>query len=334
MIGSLLKRAINVLRPAGVVLLYHRVRAAERDPQLLSVRPEVFESHVAMLRRRTALLPLVDLVEAATVSRLPKRAVAITFDDGYADNLQYAKPILSGHGAPATVFAVSGAISQQTEFWWDTLERALLDGAGRGHLELDLGNGVECWELDGAADDAQWSVLSTEDPTPRHRAYRELMSRVKALSPARRRAVLGEALRQLGVPEGPVAHTRPLTASELRELAEDGLVDIGAHSVSHPQLSSMSASEQRMEMTSSRTALESIIGRPVRAFAYPYGSRADYTNESAAEAAAAGFSIACANVPGTIRGRLDRFQVPRVLVRNVPASALGEQLDRAFAGQF
>jgi len=325
----------NIPRSAGVVLLYHRVATLERDPQLLAVRPEVFDAHLDMLRRRAAVLPLGELVETAARGRLPRRAVSITFDDGYADNLQNAKGILSSHRTPATLFAVSGAVSHQIEFWWDTLERALLGTDGRATLELTLGAETLQWELDGSpAHDREWNVLCPYDPTPRHHVYRELMARVKALSPALRRSVLGEMARQLGVPAGPVEGTRPLTEDEVRNMAEDGLVEIGAHSVSHPRLSSLGSAEQLQEMRASKLALESMLGRRVSAFAYPYGSQSDYTPESASLAAEAGFAWACANVPGLVRQDVDRMQIPRVLVRDVPAAALERQLEHAFAGRF
>jgi peptidoglycan/xylan/chitin deacetylase (PgdA/CDA1 family) len=327
-ITGILKR----LRPAGLVLLYHRVARVETDPQLLAVQPEVFERQMEMLRRTTTILPLVELVECAVHGRLPRRAVAVTFDDGYADNLHHAKPILERQRVPATLFAVSGAVRHQTEFWWDTLERALLGTQGRGKVELALNGDVRCWLLDGRPRDyAQWNVLSSEDPTPRHRAYRELAPLVKALLPAQRALVLRELLRTLGLPSGPERNARPMTAGELREMAAGGLVEIGAHSVSHPQLSMLPLADQAHQIERSKAELEVLIGAAVTSFAYPYGSRDDYTQDSVSLAQAAGFQRACANFPGMVQRSVDRMQIPRVIVRNVAPDALAKQLAQCFS---
>ena len=89
---------------AGLVLLYHRVTPVAMDPQLMCVQPELFEEHMAALRRHATVMPLEELLQAATENR-PLRAVAVTFDDGYADNLHCAVPVLERNAVPATLFA-------------------------------------------------------------------------------------------------------------------------------------------------------------------------------------------------------------------------------------
>ena len=113
------------LRSGPLILLYHRV--ADIEPGLdsnvsgLSVTPEHFEQQLAVLRRRFAPLRLRDLLESPRRLRHP--AVAVTFDDGYADNLHTALPLLERFGIPATFFVTSGMLRGEREFWWDTLER-------------------------------------------------------------------------------------------------------------------------------------------------------------------------------------------------------------------
>lgn len=318
-------------RPRGLILLYHRVVPEDLDPQLLAVRPERFDAQLSALARIGTAMPLVTLVEKAQSGSLPRRAFAVTFDDGYADNLRFGKPVLERHRMPATVFACSGAVRDQTEYWWDTLERAILRESGPARVQLDVLGGPGSWTLDGAPlEHPEWNVLSPSDPTKRHTAYRELMALVRALSPAERECALADLLRQLGLSAAPRADQRPLSVVELRELAADGLVEIGAHTVSHAQLSKLPAQEQAEQVMRSKVELEQILGRSISSFAYPYGSRDDYTDESVAAVERAGFSLACSNFPGLVERGTDRLQLPRTIVRDVTADALERDITRAF----
>jgi len=92
----ILGRLANRVRPAALVLLYHRVVTLDTDPQWLSVPPALFEQQVEMLKRNYKILPLPVLVACVRQNCLPRRSVTITFDDGYADNYLLAKPILAG----------------------------------------------------------------------------------------------------------------------------------------------------------------------------------------------------------------------------------------------
>jgi len=107
-----------------------------------------------------------------------------------------------------------------------------------------------------------------------------------------------------------------LSPGELMQLAEKDLIEVGAHTVTHPMLSALGATEQTAEIRQSKTDLEHVLGRPVTSFAYPYGSRTDYTEESVTAAQGAGFLRACANFPDIVRPDTDRFQLPRFLVRD------------------
>ena len=127
------------LGPRAAVLLYHRVSDTPTDPYLLRVRTRHFQEQMDVLARRGRVIPLRALAAHHRLGSLPHGAVAITFDDGYIDNLLVAKPILQKHGLSATVFMTAGTIGREREFWWDELERVLLPlpgtpgrGQGRG----------------------------------------------------------------------------------------------------------------------------------------------------------------------------------------------------------
>ena len=115
----------------ALVLCYHRIRDAD-DPLSLSVHPDRF----ADTSRSSA--PWPTSCRRAPCSRPRPTPVAITFDDGYADNVEAAAPILAEHEAPATFFFTSAAIDGDDDFWWERLDHvAPRCRAGRDALEID-----------------------------------------------------------------------------------------------------------------------------------------------------------------------------------------------------
>lgn len=312
--------------PSALILLYHRVSDVSFDPQLLCVSPQHFAEHLAILQQHYTPMRLSELTQRMSRRQwFPRPFVAITFDDGYADNLQEAKPLLARYGIPATVFVTAGAIDDHREFWWDELERLLLQpGTLPEVLELKIADQIHCWHLDTATtyrdSDAQqhshWNVLIDSNPTPRHQAYRELSSLLRPLADANRQAILSQLRAQANVnADGRTTH-RALSAAAVRELAADGLVEVGAHSITHPVLSQRSIAEQSLEINTSKARLESLLSQPVTSFAYPFGTLGDYTSDTIEVVRQAGFARACSNYEGVMRRSPDPFQLPRFLVRN------------------
>jgi peptidoglycan/xylan/chitin deacetylase (PgdA/CDA1 family) len=320
-------------RGGGVVLLYHRVGHAEPDPQLLAVSKDRFAEHLQLVSDSYVPLRLTDLVPAAIEGRAPARAVAITFDDGYHDNLFAAKPLLEQTATPATVFVISGYVRQASAFWWDELERMLLrPGVLPSTLTVEVGGETLVWELDGdatytsasAATRLAWTVLDERDPGPRQRIYRALCARLRVLDePDRQRAL--HHLRAVAEAAG-APMPRSLTPDELVALVDGQLIDVGAHTVTHPSLSRLPRERQREEIVGSKRQLEDLLRRPVTSFAYPYGTVADFDETTVSLIREAGFDHACANLPGRINGRADRFRLPRLVVRDCSADELDRQL--------
>ena len=119
-------------RPKPLILMYHRVAADPIDPWALAVMPSHFAEQVEVLRSTRLPLPLEEFVRRLEADKLPDNAVAVTFDDGYLDNLTNAKPLLSAAGVPATVFIATSYLGEQ--FWWDELARLLLAREGPSSL--------------------------------------------------------------------------------------------------------------------------------------------------------------------------------------------------------
>lgn len=317
--------------PAGrpLILMYHRVAELPSDPQLLAVTPARFLDQMTVLSRSCVPLSLGDMLRRLADGTLPAGAVAVTFDDGYADNLVNAAPRLAAHAVPATVFVTSGMIGSDREFWWDELERLIL-APGRLPPTLTLaepgGNALTValaddalWTEAEAMRHAAWTVLDTADPTPRHTLYRRLHRALHHADPAARRQALEALARWCGrEPQGRPSH-RTMTAAEVAALAADGLVTIGAHTVDHPRLSALPAQAQRGEIAGSRDALGALLGRPPDLFAYPYGSTDSFTDETVALVRGLGFRGAVTTAQAPLVPDADPFRLPRLLVRNWPA---------------
>jgi peptidoglycan/xylan/chitin deacetylase (PgdA/CDA1 family) len=140
------------LASKALILMYHRVAEVDLDPWGLCVTPQYFAEHLSVLQKYAHPISLQQLTQAHRKGKIPHRAVAITFDDGYADNLYNAKPLLERYNIPATVFVATGQIGSQREFWWDELERVLVQpGTLPEKLCLEINGSTHQWELGTAA---------------------------------------------------------------------------------------------------------------------------------------------------------------------------------------
>lgn len=266
----------NCLSPGAVVLLYHRVTQLDSDPFQVAITPAHFAEHLQVICRLAGPVRLRDLTGAAAIHQGFRGKVALTFDDGYADNLLEAKPLLEEVHVPATVFVTSGFVGEEREFWWDEVEQ----------IASRIGG-------DPRAIRAQMRVL------PEDRRERNL-----------------EQLRAIaGWPPARPTH-RSLTAAEVGNLASGGLIEIGAHTITHVDLAHLSPSRQGEEIVGAKRTLEELSGTNVTSFSYPFGGYDDFSRETVALVRSSGYSRACANYPGTVWRFGDPFRIPRFVVRD------------------
>ncbi len=323
----------------ALILMYHRIANADRDPQLLCVSPDNFQGHLELLRGSGAkIMPLGELAAAAEQGRVPDGAVAITFDDGYSDNLEYAAPLLRAYDAPATVFATTAHTNCDAEFYWDDLDRIFLSAGALPRylrlwmadsaIEIDLGD-YDYYAHSQARANREWTVLAKADPTPRHRAYRQLCEALHGAPVSLRRDALNQLQTWSGLPTR--RSRRMLSVDEIRALATGGLIDVGGHTVDHPLLSIEDEASQREQILDNRDALAWVLGHQPRAFAYPYGTRRDYTAATINIVKRAGYGYACANFGGCVTASSNPLQLPRHVVRDWSADQLEERLDAWFA---
>lgn len=327
-IRSLYRAVRRRPKPHAVVLMYHRVAECDIDPWNLCVSPQRFAGQLEALKRSYSIVPLRELTR--TVAR--QGAIAITFDDGYADNLHGAVPLLVQHAAPACFFLTSGALGMAREFWWDELERLLLRKAGLpSALEVSVGGSRRLFKPGRAAEPAQdlqgeiranppWKA----GPKTRLGFFYAVWQALRALDDPARRVALDEISLQLTEDAGTRASHRALTNDEARHLAGCPGMEIGAHSVTHATLPSLKPAAQSEEIRHSKQHLEKLLGRPITGFAYPFG---DYNSETAELVRTAGFEFACTTDAGGITRESDRFRLPRLGVEDCDGPALVRRIE-------
>lgn len=288
--------AFNTVSPAGKggrlsVLIFHRVRP-EVDP-LFPNEPdaESFEAQMRWVQRWFNVLPLAEAVARLRTGSLPARAMAITFDDGYADNCTVAMPILRGLGLHATFFIASGYLDGG-RMWNDTIIETMRV-APEGELDLSA---------------LQLGVHRLETPATRAAAALHIIQSLKYFALEQRERLAQAVATQVGqrLPDNLM-----LTTIQLRRLHQQGM-GIGAHTVSHPILSALPTARAREEIVAGKTQLEALIGVPVRLFAYPNGKPGrDYTADHVRMVREAGFDGALSTAWGTARFGGDPYQLPR-----------------------
>ena len=161
------------------ILMYHRIADSSSDPWQLCVSPEHFAEQLDVLRRHARVVPVAEIATDGDRRGSVRPRVALTFDDGYADNVSVAQPLLERQEIPATIFVTTGYVDADREFWWDELERVLL-GASElpASLHLKIGDAPVDVELGDAPrashEHRRWRAYEDEPPGPREAAYLRL----------------------------------------------------------------------------------------------------------------------------------------------------------------
>lgn len=275
------------------VLIFHRV--LERPDPLFpeEMHAERFEHLCGWLKSWFRVLPLEEAATRLAEGRLPPRALAITFDDGYADNRTVAAPILQRHGLPCTFFVATGFLDGG-RMWNDTL------------IEAFRGCGADALDLSPLHPGLRACALGT--PALRRAAIDHTIAVAKYLPPPARLALVDAVARRAGV--------RPpddlmMTGAQVRELRAIGL-QVGAHTVTHPILLGLDRAAALAEVAASKRHLEALLDEEVSLFAYPNGKPGvDYGDESVDVVREAGFRFAVSTQWGVSTAATDRLQLRR-----------------------
>ncbi|MCX2981313.1 polysaccharide deacetylase family protein [Halieaceae bacterium IMCC14734] len=274
------------------ILIYHRVLPCKDPLQPSEPDTQEFAWQMDILARYFNVLPLEEALLALQNDDLPPRAAAITFDDGYADNLHLALPILEAKGVHATIFVAPGYLDGGIMFN-DRVQESLRDYNGSA---LDLS------EL-GLAE-----PLSLHDAQSRRAAINTVINAIKYLPPAARTEAASKIVELTGaaIPEDLM-----LSTAELKTLGTAN-VTIGAHTMNHPILATLDEHAAKAEIYDSKKRLEEILQKPVSLFAYPNGMPGkDYTQTQVEIVKSAGFSAAVSTSTGYSSRNSNMFELNR-----------------------
>ena len=273
------------------ILIYHRV-VPEPDPLVPDqVCASEFDWQLAALNRWFTVLPLREAAARLRDGTLPRRSACVTFDDGYADNVTLALPMLRRHGVPATFFVATGFIDGGT-MWNDSV--------------IETVRRVEGDTLDARC--AGLDMLSIASLDSRRRAIGTLLAALKYLPVEERQRRVDElaAHASRSIPSDLMMAT-----AQVRHLHASGM-EVGAHTVTHPILAELDSERAENEIREGKLRLEAITGNPVTLFAYPNGKPGrDYRREQVRLVEKLGFEAAVSTAWGVAHAASDMFQLPR-----------------------
>jgi peptidoglycan/xylan/chitin deacetylase (PgdA/CDA1 family) len=272
------------------ILIFHRVLPGH-DP----LRPdeptvEEFDWQMRLLRKHFNPMPLAEGVDRLQSGDLPDNAICVTFDDGYADNERYAMPILKKYRVPATVFVSTGFLNGG-RMWNDTIIEVVRHFR---QPSLDLRDiGLGCYTMGSNAQ--------------RRDAIASIIQEIRHRDPSVRRNLTTEIEKHGSM----LPNDLMMSDQQVCSLVRNDIA-VGAHTVTHPILASISSEIARREIQDSKVYLEELVQLPVDVFAYPNGRPdTDYRPEHRDMVKELGFKAAVSTHWGVGTPQSDRLQLPR-----------------------
>jgi peptidoglycan/xylan/chitin deacetylase (PgdA/CDA1 family) len=282
-----------LLRPVfagvGAIFMLHHVRPrreTEFQPNHhLEVTPEFLRATLAHLRVRGIDIITPDEVHQRLAEHnFARRFACFTLDDGYRDNRDYALPVMREFDAPCTVYVASDFAQGTGRLWWIALEMVIAKAA---FVEVAIG-GVS-------------TRFDTGTPARKRAAFDRLHDWLRGLPGEHDvQREIGALCARHGIDETAVCRELCMSWEELKRFADDPLVTIGAHTITHCNLAKQTEGIAAHEMAISRARIESVLQRPVLHLAYPYGDKIAAGPREFALARAAGYKTAVTTRPGMI----------------------------------
>ncbi len=312
--------------------MYHRIAEPPSDVWEISVSPENFEQHLQVLKSTAKVISLGELAGRIQNNTLDKKHVAISFDDGYIDNLEVAKPLLEKYEVPATIFITSGNIDTQQEFWWDELEQLILFSEylpplvsmviGETLVEASLEEETQL--TPGLRQQlTRWKGCTEPPPTKRAVLFYKIWQQLRPLTHVAQQQYLEQVREIVDSPTLTRPGYRTMSAKELKHLAASNLVTIGAHTVHHPALAYHPAGYQENEILQNRNLLREITGAEINLLSYPFGN---FNNETTKIVSAAGFSAAFSTEEIPAQANAPIYSIGRFQVKNQTGAELAMNL--------
>jgi peptidoglycan/xylan/chitin deacetylase (PgdA/CDA1 family) len=287
----------------GAIFMLHRVKPASAAPfqpnSHLEIEPDFLRKAVAHIRSNGyEIISIDEAVDLLKSGYGRKRYAVLTFDDGYRDNLEVAYPLLRELNAPFIVYVASGLIDRTTEMWWTALERII---AANDEIHLtgdDGGAGISC-----------------RTPEEKYHCYNKMCAFLgQEVSEVEQRAIIRRLAEKYGLDLTALADELMMSWDEVRQLASDPLVTIGAHTHNHYAVARLGEAEALQDIDKGVTRLEEELGRRPKHFAYPYGNARAASARDASLLRDYGFSSAVTTFPGVLKSvnARDPMMLPRV----------------------
>ncbi len=305
--GRAFSRWVQARLLGGALILgYHRVASVTTDAYEVCVTPEHFAEHMAIVSKYAHPISLSKLVQHLKEGSLPARSIAVTFDDGYADNLYQAKPILEKYQVPATIFVCTGYAGK--EFWWDELERLVMSSqADLNALRLQVEGSLFQWNQPTVRPEVGNPNTCSQF---RHALYHFLLP----LNFEDQDYAMHVIRAWSGLSLDQTSTARAMNHQELLQLSEGGLIELGSHTRHHPILPRLSSEKQKDEIDLSKRDLEELLGNNVAGFAYPNGRATDVAKKIVRDA---GFAYACTSLHDVVRPGADIHELTRFWQKDV-----------------
>lgn len=296
-VGALLA---PLARGKGVIFTLHSVRPEPPEPfepnRILKVTPAFLEEAIATVAH--AGYDIVSLDEATR--RLKSRNGAppfacFTFDDGYRDNREYAYPIFKKHNLPFAIYVPTDYADSKGDLWWLVLEAAIRKAS---RIRIVLG-GVE-------------RTFETGTLAGKERAHCAIYWHLRTGSEIELRSAVARIAEQAGYDASSLCRDLIMDWDELRGLAADPLVTIGAHTRRHFAVAKLPEDEAQAEIAESVARIERELGRPCRHFSFPYGDATSASPRDFAIAERLGLETAVTTRKDVLRDGYAMTGLPRV----------------------
>lgn len=265
----------------GHVLIFHRVCPKNEMKKTLfdddlEMTPEYFESVIKFfIEHNYEIISSDQLVQKLQCGKIDKKFIVITFDDGYADNLTYAYPILKKYNAPFTVYVTTGLVDRQAIMWWYLLNDLIVSNKS---ISLDLrGNR---FQFDCS------NLLNQKD------AFCKISSLIQNSDEDQYLDIIKRIFNPYKIDLHEMTDKLSLTWPQIQELCNDPLATIGAHTISHLALGRLSYEAAKQEVLGSKKRLEDCLDQEIKHFSYPHGGKGDAEQREVEMAKECGFQTA------------------------------------------
>lgn len=285
----------NNLRSQVAIIMYHRVGTNKDIWSIDTTNTLNFEKQMRYLLKTHKIISLEKLARAIVEKKaLPKRAVVITFDDGYKDNYTNAFPILKKYNIPATVFLTTGHIGTNNLFWWDKIGYVLCNTKLK---KIELGD---------------FGDISPPSINNLSQSLDMITEEFKQIPEDKKNDLIEKFVKisDVDIPNG-MGKDKILSWEEVKEMNENG-VNFGAHTVTHPILTKLSLKQAKHEIVQSKEDIEKRLGKPVNTFSYPNGLAGDFNADIIDLLKESGFICAVTGIPKTVTSKTDLYKLGRL----------------------